>query len=343
MGLPMTVYPGTYTPGAETALHMAVNVINETWTQANAKLVDFEAKIAAITDPTTGWLSATTAPHIAATTANAVSVTEPSVYIPQNIDTSTIYADYQSQYTALRALMVSDLPKIFTDYFPNDGTTYAAAELWVQDAMNNPNSALPAAVQAQIEADDHARITAELNRGSDAITAKMAGMRFPMPSGAYASAMLQLQQKSQDLMAESSRKITMASVDMMKFAIDQALKMRSLSMGSALDYMKTMVSAPGEAAKVIGIGIDAQSKLIGAVSSYYNARTAAMELTSKVNQFNVANDLMAAEKNQMADLTLLEDRLKALLLEVQTFGQMATSMFNNLHASTGTGYNVSVS
>ena len=42
MGLPLSVFPGTYTPGAETALHAAIDVINETWAQGNTKLAAFE-------------------------------------------------------------------------------------------------------------------------------------------------------------------------------------------------------------------------------------------------------------------------------------------------------------
>lgn len=343
MGLPLTVYPGTYTPGAETALHAAVDVINETWAQANIKLAAFETKIQAITDLTSGWLNTISSPHVPAQNQVSGSVVEPVVNIPTNIDTTMIYADYATQYTALRALMTNDLPKIFTDYFPNNGTTYAAAETWVQQAMANPNSALPAAVQAQILSDDHARIIADANRASNAIEAKFAGMRFPTPPGAMLSAQLQIQQRRQDLMAESSRKITMQVVDMMKWAIDEAMKMRTLAMGSALDWTKTMVSGPSEASKVIGVGIDAQSKLIGAVSSYYSARTAAVDLSTKASEFNVSTSLQVAEKNQMADLTMIEDRLKALLMECQAFAQMATAMFNNLHASTGTSYGVNVS
>ena len=40
---------------------------------------------------------------------------------------------------------------------------------------------------------------------------------------------------------------------------------------------------------------------------------------------------------------MIENKLKALLTEIQAFAQIATSLFNNLHASSGTGYNVSVS
>ena len=35
-GLPLSVYSGNYTPGAVTAIHAAIDLINESWAQANA-------------------------------------------------------------------------------------------------------------------------------------------------------------------------------------------------------------------------------------------------------------------------------------------------------------------
>ena len=46
----VSVTPGNYTPGAQTALDMTAAVINATWEQANAKAADFEDKIDAIAD-----------------------------------------------------------------------------------------------------------------------------------------------------------------------------------------------------------------------------------------------------------------------------------------------------
>ena len=40
-----------------------------------------------------------------------------------------------------------------------------------------------------------------------------------------------------------------------------------------------------------------------------------------------------------ADMSL-EDKLKALLMECQALAQMATSLFNNVHASAGASYSV---
>ena len=77
-----------------------------------------------------------------------------------------------------------------------------------------------------------------------------------------------------------------------------------------------------------------------AASQFYNSRTAAAELTAKVGQFNEQIALQASEKNQAADMGMIENRLKALLTECQALAQMVTSLFNNVHASAGTSYSV---
>lgn len=65
---------------------------------------------------------------------------------------------------------------------------------------------------------------------------------------------------------------------------------------------------------------------------------------AKVAQFNTSTALEADVKNQMSNLTLIEDKLKALLAEAQALAQMSTSLINNVHVSAGVsgGRNVSV-
>ena len=70
-----------------------------------------------------------------------------------------------------------------------------------------------------------------------------------------------------------------------------------------------------------------------------NARTGAAELVSKVNQYNNSLTFEAATKNQAADMTMIEDKLKALLAEAQSIAQMTTALLNNLHVSTSLSSN----
>ena len=335
----VSVTPGNYTPGAQTALDMTASVINATWEQANIKTAAFEAKIDAIAND---WLATANAPHVAAGATVAPNVEEPGVNIPQNVDVPDVLATFTTQYNELVAMLVAKFTAFQGTYFPQDQVDYNAAEAWLAAGLAN-ESGLPQAVRDQIETDDHARLTAEANRADDALVAKFAGMRFPMPSGALASARLQLAQTKQDKMAESSRKITIASVEQLKWTVEKLIGLRQMAMSSAIEYIKALVSAPQISSTMVGVGYDAQSKLISAASQFYGVRADVAKIQAQSDQYNTTAALDAATKNQAADLQMIEDRLKALLTECQAFAQMATSMFNNLHANSGTGYNVSVS
>lgn len=78
-------------------------------------------------------------------------------------------------------------------------------------------------------------------------------------------------------------------------------------------------------------------------NSQFNVDTAVKiaDMTTKNSQFNASATMNAAERNQQADLTVRDARLKALLGELHSLAQMATALFNNLHVSSQTSYTVS--
>ena len=336
----VTVPEGNFTPGALATLTYSANIINATWDLANAKYDTYEQKIAAITDAATGWLSTLAAPHITAGTVSDPTVVEPQVDIPSTQSASDIMNMFDTKYLELVAMLVDKFTAFQTTYFPDDSAVYTAAENWLQAAITNDHG-LPPAVAAQILTDDKDRIVADAARAADTVLAQFASRRFPLPPGAATAATIEIQQKAQDEIAASSRKLMMTSVEQLRWVVEKTLSLRQLAMDSAIKYITALASGPEMASRLVGVGYDAQSKLISAASQFYNSRVAAAELTSKVGQFNVSTALTAAEKNQAADLTLIEDRLKALLSETQALAQMTTAMLNNLHSSSGTSYSVS--
>lgn len=425
----ISVPSGNFTPGAQFSINSIAAVINAAWEQGNSKANSFSAKLDAITDEATGWLSTQAAPSISAGTVAATGLTpaeltaptaveavavdapaavgvvdaptilEPAVTIPASQSAGDVIDLFDSKYLELVALLSDKFTAFRTTYFPDEATAYTAAEDWLQAAIANPDSALPPTVAAQIVTDDRDRILSDAARASDTVLAQFAARRFPLPPGAAAAATLEIQNKAQDEIAATWRKVALASIEQMRFVIQQVMGLRQSAMDSAIKYITALASGPEMASRLVGIGYDAQSKLISAASQFYNSRITAAEvvaktqqfnvtkalqeeelaakvgqfnvsteldagfknaelttkvqqfnvtsglqgaeLVSKVGQFNVSSALTAAEKNQSAEMTLIEDRLKALLTECQAIAQMATSLFNNIHASAGTSYNVS--
>lgn len=330
----VTVPGGSFTPGAQATLDFAAGIINAAWDQGNTKSAAFEA---AVTSALAAISAGTT--HITADVAPTTGVTEPTITIADTSATDVL-AQFTSKYLELVALLADKFTLFRTDYFPDEAAVYGLAETWVQDALTNPNQAIPAAVAAQILTDDKSRLLAEAAVLSDAVLATFAARRFPLPPGAAASAVLQINQKAQDGIAESSRKLMMAYVEQMKFAVEKALSMRQEAMSAAVEYIKALASGPAMASQVVGIGYDAQSKMVSAAASYYGARTDAQRMVRQAEQFNVTTKLSKDEKNQAVDMRSVEERVKALMSEAATLGQMASSLFNNIHASSGTSYGV---
>lgn len=329
----------TFTPGAAYAINMSAQIINAAWDLGNTKYNTYADKVTALTAAIQAIIDGSTF-DISPSTAGAMSIAEPTVTIPTDIDTSSIMAVFNNEATALISELANKVTYIFTTYFPDDAIEYNTASAWMLAALNDA-SGLPEAVRAQMASDDLARLTADKLRAQDSVIQQFAARRFPMPGGQAASAILQIEQKSQEALAESSRKITLASVERLQWAAEKVIGLRTMAMSSALDYAKIMNAAQNTASSVTGIGIDAQAKLISAVSAYYNARTDAQKAIKSAAQFDAKQTQEAAEKNQVADLTLLEDKIKALMAETQALAQMATSLFNNVHAGGSSSYSVS--
>ena len=332
----VTVPTGSFTPGAQATLEYSAAVINASWDLAITKSSQMQG---AITSATTGFLDSATAPHITGGTASASAVVEPTITIA-DASTTGVYDDFQTEYLKLVALLSDKYAAFQTNYFPDEHTLYGQAEDWLQAALSDP-SGLPASVRAQLLADDAAVIYAETARAKDSVLQTFAARRFPMPPGAAASAVLQLDQSAQDKMAEASRNITKLSIENLRFAIEKSLSLRQIALGAAGDYIKSLASGPDMASRLVNIGYDAQSKMVGAASQFYNARIAAAEQINKVAQFNVGTALEVSSKNQMSDIQLVDSKLKALLAEVTALAQQSNALFNNLHANAGTSYSVS--
>ena len=310
------------------------DIINATWNLGNAKSDEAYTKMAVATQAG-GFLDPLLAPSITAGTIGLPSVTAPNVVIPTNIDTTQVMSLFDTKYGELVTFLHNEFTGFRSAYFPNEQAAYTAAEAWLTAALANPSAGIPIAVQQQIWGDDHARIAAESLRAQDGVIAQFAARGFPLPPDAAASLVMQIEQKAQDEMAESSRKVAIMSVDMQKFNVEKLLSLRGMALDASVKYVAALAGAPDIASKLLGVGIDAQSKLISAASQFYAADTNAKEMVSNVQKYNNSITLEADTKNQSTEMEMVKLRVDAMMRDLQLLAQQATSLFNNLHASVG--------
>lgn len=337
----VTVPEGTFTPGAQATLDFSAALINAAWNLGGSNYAAFQAKTDLVTNAGgTGWLDTAATPTVSAGTSTGATPTEPAVTIPATLTAEEVIATFDTKQQALWDQLVAGMASFRTSFFPDEAAAYSAAESWLAAAVASP-SGIPAAVQAQMLTDDKDRALAESSRAADAVIARFAASRLPMPPDAESAAVVSIQQAAQGEIAASARKVTIAGIENLKFAVGKLIDLRQVAMGAALDHIKTMATAAPAASQVVGSGYESQSRLISAASSYYGARTSAADLATKNEQFNVANALNAAEKNQAASLAMIGKKLDSILGEAEVLGRISQSLFANLHSSSGTGYSVS--
>ena len=161
---------------------------------------------------------------------------------PTEIAPETLVATFDDQQTALWNQLVDAIAAFRTTYFSTESAGYTAAETWLQDALSNC-SGLPPCVASQMLSDDRDRINAEATRASDALMAKFAASRFPIPPGALVAGVTQIQNAAQSEIAASARKITVAGVERLHWVVDKLIGLRQLALNSAREYATTLASA----------------------------------------------------------------------------------------------------
>lgn len=322
-------------------------VINATWDQANAKQASFDAKMANLLNTTSGFLADDQKPTVSASTTPEMVVTEPVVDIPASIDSSSIMDQFDSKYLEVVTMLSDHYAAFINNYFPTDADLYSDALVWLNDAIANPDLAIPAALQAQMLEDERSRINNEAARATTQVLDDFAARGFPLPTGAAAAASVEISTKALEEVNKAARAIVVKNFELsyenLKFAIGNALTARQQSLNAAVQYIGALATAPDTASKSLNIAYDAQSKLISAVSQFYGARTQATELTMRSKQFNATQTQNAEIKNSETDISFTSERTKALTMEAQALAQMTTSLFNNLNASAGSSASTSTS
>lgn len=311
------------------SMEVLEDIINATWNLALSKSDAVGLKTAAIT-AASGMLDPTLAPTATAGSVAVPSIVAPPVTIPAGINVPAIFADFKLEYLDLATWLTNQYTAWITTYAPNNQSLYTAGESSLLAALQS-DTFVPAAVQNQIMGDAAARVLSDADRASDAVVAQFAARGFPLPPDAALSAVLQIQQKAQDEMAETSRKIVVMSVEQYRFVVEKTISSRDMVLKYAVEYAKVEAMSPEIISKMMGIGYDIQTKLINAAAAFYNADSQAKEVIAKVGEFNANIAFDASKANQASTLTIIEDNLKALLGEIASVTQQATAALNNLH------------
>jgi hypothetical protein len=322
-------------PAPGVVLHLVPNatmqvledVVNATWNLALDKSAAVDTKVAALS-ATNGLLDPNTAATVSAGSVTAPTVTAPNVTITDATVTD-VFNTFTTEYIEVATWLTGQFTSFITTYCPDNTALYTAAEDSLQAALAN-NQYIPPEVISASMTQDRDRITADAQRAQADAIAGFSDLGYPVPPGAALAISVKTQRAAQDEIAESSRKLIMATIEQYRFVIGQSIEARKVMLNAAVDYVKALASAPDVVSKMSNIGYDAQQKMISAAASFYQADVSAKELALKASQFNSTAALDAAKANQATKTSYVMEQAKTAVAQIMSIGQQATALLNNL-------------
>lgn len=341
-----TVTPGTFLEGAAYTMDMAGKLVNATYDLAVAAESDYDTKMDALTNATTGFLVGHAAADV---TAGAISVsapTEPSMTIA---DTSValVTGNISTQSAAVISEAVTKFGSFITSYFPDNSTTYAAAEAYLQSAITNTTTGIvPSAIKDAILSDSRDQVLNEANRAEADLYESQSARRHRFPTGAAAGQARRIAQEALRAIAATSRTIAIKDFELSHQtaleAVRMAISSRSAALSAAQQYIAGVV-AQGWTTGVQSASAAhaAEVQKLSAAYQAYAARVGEAERKLKEVQADKSLTLDADKTNQSKDLTEVEYQLKAFIQDAHLTAQKLVGMLNNLRAGSSATYSVS--
>ena len=120
--------------------------------------------------------------------------------------------------------------------------------------------------------------------------------------------------------------------DMIIFAIESAIKSRSMAMSAAGDYIKTMTVAPETAVKVAALGTDVQAKMMSAAGDFYRARLGRDELVlrSKLAELSADVTMYGTKSGNRTDSA--RNNVQSLAASADAYARTASAAMSSLNS-----------
>ena len=150
----------------------------------------------------------------------------------------------------LLTLVRSGFDDFLTRFMPV-GAIMDSAFTWLDEALNARSTGIPIHVEAQIFERHRARVDKEATRLINTAVGSWAAKGYVLPPGALAGQVAQIRRDHADQLATSSREVaiyvTDKHIENARFAIEQMLAVRNQALSLASDYMRMLLTTPGEA------------------------------------------------------------------------------------------------
>jgi hypothetical protein len=255
-----------------------------------------------------GWASTGAASHVDYATA----FTMPDFLGGEDLSVmfKTALGDY---WGAMDADLQDKLQSWVNVYFPTyDPCVRTSSDAWICETIDGTRQiGLPTHVVDAMWQKGRERVINDSMLAYEQTISKYAAMGFSLPSGVLEAQLAVVTRGAQEKMSEHNVAITIEaakiSVDVTKFAVEQAVKLRLQIVVAMSDMIKAWVSVYGAAVDAAKATVEAKSKMWNSSADYIRARAAWGDIEIKPS---IAEAEVHA-KLAIADVQAFGERMKA--------------------------------
>ena len=269
----------------------------------------------------------------------AVEAVEPDV--PEVSDT---IVGYEAQLEKIVALLSDQLAGFFVRYYPLAADAYDEASAWLVNQITNGGAGVNEQVAAELWQRARERIIRDGRRVENQIATGYAAKGYMIPPGAMTAKMEEARFQQLTATGEAATAVASkmfdAEVDMIKFAVDAAVKARQMAMSAAADYIRAVASAPDSAVRIYNMKDENRARMIAAAADWYRARLSRDEIVLKSKLSEKEIDYKIYEHRRTQATRNDDVRVRALASAADVYARTASAALSSLNSIVSTAANI---
>lgn len=269
----------------------------------------------------------------------AVEAVEPDV--PEVSDT---IVGYEAQLEKIVALLSDQLAGFFARYYPLAADAYDEASAWLVNQITNGGAGVNEQVAAELWQRARERIIRDGRRVENQIATGYAAKGYMIPPGAMTAKMEEARFQQLTATGEAATAVASkmfdAEVDMIKFAVDAAVKARQMAMSAAADYIRAVASAPDSAVRTYNMKDENRARMIAAAADWYRARLSRDEIVLKSKLSEKEIDYKIYEHRRTQATRNDDVRVRALASAADVYARTASAALSSLNSIVSTAANI---
>ena len=320
---------------AQDPIEVIEYIINNAITQANTYSYNADRAATKVINENIGMYLEPPVPS----TGFEIEAIEPDV--PEVSDT---LVGYEAQLEKIVALLSDQLAGFFNTYYPLSADAYDEANAWILNQITNGGTGVNEQVAAELWQRAREKITREARSIENQITVGYAAKGYSIPPGAMLAKIENARFAGLTASGEAATTIAAkmfdAEVDMIKFAVGQALEARKMAMSAAADYIREVASAPDSAVRTYNMKDENRARMINAAADWYRARLSRDEIVLKSKLAEKEMGYKIYEHRGDYEVKADSVRIQALASAADVYARTASAALSSLNSIVSTAANI---